>query len=206
MLTALFIVTGVTTHATGYGSIYILSDLFECVDICKFEAWKFLISIEVFFKKVRLVLLKLILNMNCISWRWLFMQKNKLCYFEDFMVHFHYQIMHWAYEISFYISQKAFLLVRVSCEDDQEKIFLNITRFSFYIMSSIIKTSNVRAKNTRKYSLSTATFVFNSHANDMDHDTFILFKRERERERKRDVWHSVLLKFIRLKFTISMEN
>ena len=78
--------------------------------------------------------------------------------------------------------------MRVSCEDDQEKNFLNITRFSFYIMSSIIKTSNVRAKNTRKYFLSTATFVFNSHANDMDHDTFILFERERERERKR-VWN-----------------
>ena len=35
VLTALFIVTGVTTHATGYGSIYILSDLFEGVDKCK---------------------------------------------------------------------------------------------------------------------------------------------------------------------------
>ena len=78
------------------------------------------------------------------------------------------------------------MLVRVSCEDDQEKNFLNITRFSFYIMSSIIKTSNVRAKNTRKYSLSTATFVFNSHANDMDHNTFILFQREREREREKE--------------------
>ena len=40
MLTALFIVTEVTTHATGYGSIYILSDLFEGVDKCKREVWK----------------------------------------------------------------------------------------------------------------------------------------------------------------------
>ena len=72
-------------------------------------------------------------------------------------------------------------------------------------MSSIIKTSNVRAKNTRKYFLSTATFVFDSHANDMDHNPFILFKREK-RERERDVRYGTEFKYEITRVSIYLVN
>ena len=52
MLTASFNLTLVTTHATGYGSIFILSDWFEGVDKCKINYEKFRCICQLFMKNL----------------------------------------------------------------------------------------------------------------------------------------------------------